>query len=217
MSKKIYHTVIFDLDGTLLDTLDDLYASVNASLRKNGFPERTRKEVRSFLGNGLLRLIELSVPEGTDVEKTEQVCADFREHYLKHCEDRTRPFDGMMEVLEKLQEKGIRMAIVSNKPDAAVKELANKYFAEVLTTAIGERKGVKRKPEPDSVLEAMRILGAEKESTLYVGDSEVDRETAKNAGVPCVLVTWGFREEELLRSLEPEFLIHEPGKILEIV
>lgn len=217
MSGKKYKTVIFDLDGTLLNTLDDLYASVNEALRKAGFRERGKEEVRFFLGNGLRRLIEQSVPEDTDEEQIERTMEFFREYYLEHCEDQTAPFPGIMEVLAQLKEKGFQLAIVSNKPDPAVKELAKKYFSGVLTVAIGEREGVKRKPEPDSVLEAMRLLKAEKESTIYVGDSEVDRETAKNAGVPCILVTWGFRDEELLRSLEPEFLIHHPEEILEIV
>lgn len=217
MEEKKYSTVIFDLDGTLLDTLDDLYVSVNASLKKNGFPEREKSEIRFFLGNGLLRLIRQSVPEGTGAEKVNQVCEDFREYYLRHCEDRTGPFGGMMELLENLKKENIQMAIVSNKPDPAVKELAKKYFDGILPVAIGEREGVKRKPEPDSVFEAMRILQAERKSTIYVGDSEVDYETAKNAGVPCILVTWGFRDEEKLRALEPDFLVHQPGEILEIV
>ena len=217
MAKKKYGTVIFDLDGTLLDTLDDLYASVNAALKKNGCPERSRSEVRFFLGNGLFRLIEQSAPEGTGTEKVNQICEDFREYYLRHCEDRTRPFDGMMELLKRLKEENVQMAIVSNKPDTAVKELAKKYFDGILPVAIGEREGVKRKPEPDSVLEAMRILQAEKESVIYVGDSEVDLATARNAGVPCILVTWGFRDEEKLRALEPDFLIHHPEEIADIV
>lgn len=215
--EKSYQTIIFDLDGTLLDTLDDLHDSVNAALEKNGFPGRGREEVRQFLGNGIRNLVEKSMPEGASIAAADVVFEDFKAHYIKHCEDKTKPFDGMMELLRELREKGYRMAIVSNKADQAVKELAEKYFKGYISVAIGEREGVKRKPEPDSVFEAMRLLEAEKETSIYIGDSEVDRATAKNAGLPCVLVTWGFRTEELLHSLEPEYLVHEPEEILSIV
>ncbi|MBR1743022.1 MAG: HAD-IA family hydrolase [Lachnospiraceae bacterium] len=220
MDKKNEHpieTIIFDLDGTLLDTLDDLYESVNAALKKAGYPTRSRGEVRRFLGNGIRRLMEQSVPAGISTERMDMVFEDFKAYYIEHCEDRTRPFDGILEVLRELKEKGLSMAIVSNKADLAVKELSEKYFDGIISVAIGEREGVKRKPEPDSVLEAMRILGAEKETTIYIGDSEVDRATAENAGVPCVLVAWGFRDEKFLSSLGADYLIHRPEEILKIV
>ena len=217
ISENKIETVIFDLDGTLLDTLDDLHESVNAALKKSGYPERSRNEVRAFLGNGIRRLVEQSVPEGISTEMCDKVFENFKTYYMEHCEDRTKPFEGIPEVLKELKKRGISMAIVSNKADSAVKELAEKYFKDKISVAIGEREGVKRKPEPDSVFEAMRILGAKKETTIYIGDSEVDRATAENAGVPCVLVTWGFRDEELLASLEADFLIHRPEELLEIV
>lgn len=204
--------VIFDLDGTLLDTLEDLKDSVNAALSVQGFPERSLEEVRQFVGNGIRKLVERAVPQGTEKDKTDVVFDAFRAHYIKHCEDKTKPYDGIEELLQELQEKGYKTAIVSNKADKAVKQLAKQYFPWI-SVAIGEREGIQRKPAPDSVFEALRLLGTDPGNALYVGDSEVDRETAKNAGLPCVSVTWGFREEELLRSLQPEYLIHEPAEL----
>ena len=176
-------------------------------------------EVRRFVGNGIHKLIERAVPEGLEDEKVEQVFEEFKTYYTAHCEIKTRPYDGIMELLAQLKEKGIKLAIVSNKNDAAVKELARDYFADYIEkkVAIGEREGIRKKPAPDSVFEAMRILGVDKKDTVYVGDSDVDRATAKNAGLDCISVTWGFRDEALLKSLEPEYLIAEPKEILDIV
>lgn len=208
--------IIFDLDGTLLDTLEDLKDSLNVALAGKRLPGRTLEEVRRFVGNGIHKLIERAVPEGTSGEVVEQVFQDFRSYYLKHCEDKTCAYPGIRELLEELEGRGISVAIVSNKADAAVKELAKNYFPKV-GVAIGEREGIARKPAPDSVFEAMRLLGASAEETLYVGDSDVDIATAKNAGLPCVSVTWGFREEEFLRSLHPAYVIHQPGELLELL
>lgn len=217
LEQKNFDTVIFDLDGTLLDTLDDLYHSVNAALIMNRFPKRTKEEVRSFLGSGVYWLIERSVPEGTSREDMERVLKDYQAYYAEHCEDQTKVFDGLMEVLKSLRQKGYRMAIVSNKADAAVQELQNKYFHGVIDVAIGERTGVNRKPAPDTVFQAMQKLGVSKETVLYMGDSEVDRETAENAGIPCVLVKWGFRDEDFLQSLKPEFFIRHPEELYSIL
>lgn len=208
--------IIFDLDGTLLDTLEDLKESLNVALNRKSLPERTLEEVRQFVGNGIHKLIERAVPEGTFEEVVEQVFQDFRSYYLEHCEDKTCAYPGIPELLEELERREISVAIVSNKADAAVRELAKTYFPKV-RVAIGEREGIARKPAPDSVFEAMRLLGVSEEEALYVGDSDVDIATAKNAGLPCVSVTWGFRREELLRSLNPAHIIHQPMELLSLL
>ncbi|MDD7402937.1 MAG: HAD-IA family hydrolase [Butyribacter sp.] len=213
----MYQTVIFDLDGTLLNTLEDLTDSTNYALTSCGYPERTLEEVRQFVGNGIRKLIERAVPAGTNVEQTDKVFDIFRSYYFEHCQIKTRPYDGIMDLLQYLKEHSFQMAIVSNKNDAAVKELAKDYFSEYIDVAIGEREGIQKKPAPDSVFEAMRLLGAEPETTVYVGDSDVDYQTATNAGLDCVSVTWGFRNEEELRSLHPAYLIHKPEELKQIV
>lgn len=193
-----YNTVIFDLDGTLLDTLDDLTGSVNTALRKNGMPERTRDEVCSFVGNGILKLMERAVPQGQANPLFAAAFQDFREDYAVHCSDHTKPYPGIMPVLKQLRDEGYRLAIVSNKADFAVKELRDIYFDGLIDVAIGERESVRKKPAPDTVLTALYELGAGKEEAVYVGDSEVDIETAKNAGMDEIAVTWGFRSREFL-------------------
>lgn len=195
-----YKTAIFDLDGTLLNTLEDLAASVNAALEKNGKPVRSLSEVKSFVGNGIRRLIERAVPAGTSLAETEQIFADFKEYYAKHCNDKTKPYPGLVELLEKLSLEGYQLAIVSNKADNAVKVLNQIYFEKFITTAIGERAGIRKKPAPDTVLEALEELKVSKEDAVYIGDSEVDIQTAENAGLPCISVLWGFRDEEFLKK-----------------
>jgi haloacid dehalogenase superfamily, subfamily IA, variant 3 with third motif having DD or ED/haloacid dehalogenase superfamily, subfamily IA, variant 1 with third motif having Dx(3-4)D or Dx(3-4)E len=209
----MYQAVIFDLDGTLLNTLEDLRDGVNHALRLQGYQERSLEEVRRFVGNGIWKLIERAVPEGVEEEKREAVFQEFRSYYTSHCRVKTRPYEGIIELLQLLKQKKVAMAIVSNKNDAAVKKLAKYYFSDFIDVAIGEREGIRKKPAPDSVYEAMRLLGAEKGQTVYVGDSDVDRETAANAGLDCVSVTWGFREEEMLKGLNPEYLIRKPEEL----
>lgn len=213
----MYRAVIFDMDGTLLNTLEDLRDGVNYVLALRGYPERSLEEIREFLGNGIGKLIEQAVPKGVTEEEREEIVKDFRPYYTEHCRIKTGPYPGIMELLKRLKEHNIPMAIVSNKNDAAVRDLAKYYFSEYITVAIGECEGVQKKPSPDSVLKAIRLLGVEKERAVYVGDSEVDRATAANAGMDCVSVTWGFRDEELLKSLEPEYLIHKPEELIGIV
>lgn len=197
MNKK-YDTVIFDLDGTLLDTLEDLADAVNYALRSTGMPERTIEEVRAFVGNGVRRLIELAVPEGAENSRFEEVFDRFKAYYGVHCNDKTKPYDGILPLLRELKEEGFALAIVSNKLDSAVKELSRIYFDGLVEVAIGEREGVKRKPEPDTVFAALEELSVSGESAVYVGDSDVDVMTAKNAGLPCISVLWGFRDREFL-------------------
>lgn len=186
--------VLFDLDGTLLDTLEDLYLSVNYSLKSLGLPERTRKEVRRFLGNGMENLVTRSLPDD-DKKCLPEALALFREHYGAHSEDHTAPYEGIPALLDRLEKEGYALAIISNKPDFAVQTLAKTHFPRI-GYAAGEREGIRRKPEADSLLLAMEAMGVKKEDCLYVGDSEVDVLTAKNTGIPCIAVTWGFRDPE---------------------
>ena len=199
--------VLFDLDGTLLDTLEDLYQSVNAALTACGFPERTRMEVRSFVGNGVRNLMVRSVPDGEENPKFEECFQKFREHYAAHLNDHTAPYAGIMELLAELKEKGIPTAVVSNKSDAAVKELCRETFGDLVPLAIGESERVKKKPAPDTVIEAAAGIGVPLKDCVYVGDSEVDLATAENAGIPCISVSWGFRDKELLESLGAKTLL----------
>ncbi len=194
------NTVIFDLDGTLLNTLEDLTDATNAALRKHGKPERSIAEVRRFVGNGVRLLIERAVPVGTSDAETDEIFADFKEHYALHCNDKTKPYDGVLEVMKQLKEAGYRTAIVSNKIDSAVKELSEIYFKGLADVAIGERPGVARKPAADMVEIALKELGAQKAESVYVGDSEVDYATAVNSGLPCISVLWGFRDRDFLEE-----------------
>lgn len=208
--------VIFDLDGTLLDTLEDLCDSVNAALQKNALPPRPLAQVRQFVGNGIHTLIERAVPEGTREELIEKVFQDFRLYYMEHCEDKTCVYPGVAKLLDELAKQKIAAAIVSNKADGAVKELAKKYFPNI-HVAIGEREGIARKPAPDSVLEVLSLLEMSAGQALYVGDSDVDIATARNTGLPCVSVCWGFREETFLRNFHPDYIIHRPDELLDII
>lgn len=212
-------TVIFDLDGTLLNTLEDLTDSVNYAMEKYGFPVHTIEEVRSFVGNGAPKLIERSIPQGKENLSYEAVLAVFKEHYAAHCEDKTKPYEGVMELLAQLQEKGYRMAVVSNKFDGAVKRLCRKYFGDYLEAAIGESADVKRKPAPDTVYRALRELSCDGSRAVYVGDSEVDIQTAKNAALPCISVIWGFRTEEQLKAAgaEKRLMIRTPRELVPLL
>lgn len=203
-----YDTVIFDLDGTLLDTLADLTNSTNAVMRQYGMPIYTKEEIRGFVGNGIRRLMKSAVPQDTDEQTFEAVYQSFCEYYELHCMDDTEPYPGILSLLDWLQKEGYQTAIVSNKADFAVKKLNQIYFKDYIAIAVGEREGVRKKPEPDSVLYAMQELGVIEDSlhvsadvkarTVYVGDSEVDLMTAKNAGLDCIAVCWGFRSREAL-------------------
>ena len=194
----MYRTAIFDLDGTLLDTLQDLADSANYALALHGLPARTVEEVRRFVGNGVGLLIRRAAPEGTPEALEEQVLRDFRAHYLLNMENKTAPYPGIPELLDALRAAGVRTAVVSNKFDGAVKGLCQNYFGDRIEAAIGESQGVARKPAPDTVLRALGELGMPREGAVYIGDSDVDIETAKNAGLPCISVSWGFRSRTFL-------------------
>ena len=195
-----YKYVLFDLDGTILDTLDDLHAAANAALRECGYPERTRDEVRRFVGNGIRKLIERAVPSGTSEEDIVRTHEAFTAYYSVHCKDKTKPYAGIPELVRGLKENGIASAVISNKADYAVKALCEEYFEGLFELSVGEREGIRKKPAPDSVLEAMRVMGAKSSETVYIGDSDVDIMTAKNAGIDCIGVSYGFRGREFLES-----------------
>lgn len=210
--------VIFDLDGTLLNTLDDLAASVNAALSQNQLPVRTLDEVRRFVGNGVRKLIERAVPElGDKHPQFQQVYDAFVAHYAEHSRDATRPYDGVMDALDTLLEKDVKLAIVSNKIDFAVKELSVLYFGDRMLAAIGDDPSRARKPAPDSVFAAMKIMGVTADEAVYVGDSDVDVFTAHNAGLPCLAVNWGFRSEESLQEAGAEYIAHTAREMVEII
>ncbi len=189
---------IFDLDGTILYTLVDLKNSMNFTLKKFGFPERTLDEVRRFVGNGIRNLIIRAAPKGTDEKTIDEMFEVFNEHYAVHCNDNTKSYDGIDELLKKLKEQKVKTAVVSNKADYAVQTLVKKYFDGLFDYAVGEKQGVRKKPCPDSVNEVLRVLDTPKESAVYIGDSEVDVATAKNAQMDCIAVDWGFRDRDVL-------------------
>lgn len=196
----MYKTAIFDLDGTLLNTLGDLADSVNATLTRFGYPTRTEDEVRCFVGNGVRLLIARALPAGETDPRFEEVLAAFRTHYAQNSQTRTAPYAGILALLTRLCEAGVRVAVVSNKFDAAVKGLCATYFGDTVEVAIGETPEVARKPAPDTVFAAMRRLDATVADTVYIGDSEVDVATARAAGIPCISVLWGFRDRVTLAA-----------------
>lgn len=208
-----YKTYIFDLDGTLLDTLNDLHASCNYALRTHGMPERSVEEVKQFVGNGVKKLMERAIPNGLDNPLFEETLQTFRQHYLLHNLDTTRPYPGIMEMLGKLKEQGKNIAVVSNKFYTATQDLCKHFFGDTIQVAIGEREDIKKKPAPDTVLEALRQLQATKQDAVYVGDSDVDVETARNSGIPCISVLWGFRSKSFLLSHGATTFIESPSEL----
>ena len=209
-----FKTYIFDLDGTLLSTLNDLASSTNYALRWAGMPERTIEEVRMFVGNGVKLLMERAIPEGVNNPKFEETYAKFREHYMEHNLDTTRPYDGVPELLHELKRRGKHLAIVSNKFYAATQDLAKHFFPDTIEVAIGERENIRKKPAPDTVLEALRQLNVSKEDAVYIGDSDVDIMTAKNCGLPCISVLWGFRDKDFLIQHGGSLFVDKPIEIL---
>ena len=205
-----YKTYIFDLDGTLLSTLADLAASTNYALRTHHMPERSLDEVRRFVGNGVKKLMERAIPDGLNNPLFEETFATFRQHYMQHNLDTTQPYPGIMQLLEQLKAEGKNIAVVSNKFYAATRELCRHFFGDLVPVAIGEREDIRKKPSPDTVIEALRELGVDKEGAVYIGDSDVDIMTAKNSGMPCVSVLWGFRDKEFLLEHGATTLISQP-------
>ena len=211
-----YDTFIFDLDGTLLDTLGDLAASVNYALRSHGMPEHSLDDVRRFVGNGVRRLMERAIPEGAENPLFDATFATFRQYYMAHSLDTTRPYDGIPETLAELRRRGCHIAVVSNKMMAATVELCRHFFPDTVEVAIGEHEaeGIRKKPAPDTVFAALRQLGVGKDRAVYVGDSDVDIQTAVNAGLPCISVLWGFRDKDFLIQHGAKTFISAPQELL---
>lgn len=206
-----YRAVIFDLDGTLLNTLEDITDAVNHTMGKFNYPTHSVNEVRSFVGNGIKKLIERSLPDGADTPCFDSIFNEFKQFYTANCRVKTKPYTGIMELLEGLYNNGYKLAINSNKNQAAVTELNNIYFQKYISVAIGESDKIKKKPAPDAVFMAMEAMGGcTGKNTLYVGDSDVDIETAKNAGIRCVSAAWGFRDKAFLEGLNPGYVIDTP-------
>lgn len=212
MSKK-YTTVIFDLDGTLLDTLDDLAEAVNFALKSHGLPLRTREEVRAFVGNGIGKLMERAI--GSAEADFSAVLSSFKIYYKENCTKYTKPYEGIIPLLQILKDRGVKTAVVSNKVDFAVKLLVKGYFGELIAEAVGENEaeGLRRKPTPDTLLAVMKNLQANRAETVYIGDSEVDILTAKNAGVDCISVDWGFKDRAFLQENGAKIILSDPSEI----
>lgn len=212
-----YQLAIFDLDGTILDTLDDLADSLNHVLLQHNFPQHSADEVRMMVGNGILNLIKRALPNGTEQATVEAVYADFNAYYKLHSADKTKPYNGITEMLEQLKARGVKLAVLSNKADYAVQDLCVKYFGGVFDAVAGEKEGVPKKPAPDGVDNILAELGVERKSAVYIGDSDVDLQTAKNAVTDCIAVNWGFREEKLLRENGAEIIASSPNEVFEII
>jgi len=212
-----YECALFDLDGTLLDTLTDLKNSVNAALSAFNFPCRSQNEIRCFVGHGVKKLIERSVPQNCPEGLCNQVFQFFMQHYEHHLADNTKAYDGILPMLQSLQQAGIKIAVISNKADSAVQALCRQYFAGLYALAAGAKDNIRKKPFPDSVLYAMKSLSAKQEKTVYIGDSEVDIETAKNADIRCLSVSWGFRSRAELLAAKAETIIETPREIIELL
>lgn len=208
-----YDTYIFDLDGTLLDSLTDLAISCNYALRINNMPERTIDEVRCFVGNGVKKLMERAIPNGLQNPAFEKTYADFRQHYLVHNLDNTKPYPGIIPLLKRLHSEGKNIAVVSNKFYAATQDLVKHFFEEYITVAIGERENIRKKPAPDTVFEALRQLSASLSGAVYIGDSDVDVMTARNCNIPCISVLWGFRTKEFLIKNGATTFVTAPDEI----
>lgn len=209
--------ILFDLDGTLLFTLEDLMDATNYGLEQYGYPKRSLEEVRSFVGNGVAKLMERAIPGGMENKNYDSCLEEFRKYYKEHMEDKTRPYPEIMELLEALKQAGYEMAIVSNKPHGAVLGLRDRFFSDYVNIAFGDQVGKPIKPDPFCVEETLRILGMEKGQAIYVGDSEIDVETAHRAGITCVAASWGFRSIEILKQAEPEYIIDKPLELLQVL
>ncbi|MBR2912956.1 MAG: HAD family hydrolase [Oscillospiraceae bacterium] len=212
-----YRLAIFDLDGTILDTLEDLTDAVNYALKECGYPTRTISEIRSFVGNGIRKLIERALPEGTAETEISRVHEIFAHYYKEHCNLKTHPYDGVPQMLQELRMAGVKTAVLSNKADFAVQPLVAQYFPNLFDLALGERAGIPRKPAPDAVLEILERLDTDKADAVYIGDSDVDIMTAQNAGIPCISVDWGFRSRQQLLAAGALKIASTPSELVEML
>ena len=212
----MYNAYVFDMDGTILNTIEDLTDSTNYAMAKMGYPCYTVNDVKRFVGNGIMRLILNAVPEGTSEADINKTHAFFMEHYMIHCQDKTGPYDGIIELLKYLKEQGKKLAVVSNKADKPVKVLADEMFTGLFDIALGEKEGVNKKPARDMVDIALKELGCDISESVYIGDSEVDFKTSVNSELDCILVSWGFRDKEFLKTLGAKYLVDSPEEIKNI-
>ena len=212
-----YNAVIFDLDGTLLNSLEDIRDSVNEILNRYHYPKRSLEQIRSFVGNGAINLIRRALPEGTDEQEVEKCLREYSSYYYGHSRIKTCPYNGIISVLEQLRERDLKLGVVSNKDEATVKDLCESYFPGLISVAVGDSQGYQKKPAPDNIMRAISQLQANKETTLYVGDSEVDIETARNCALDSVLVSWGFREREVLLQRGAKIIIDYPQELLQVL
>ena len=212
----MYKLAVFDLDGTILDTLEDLTSAVKFALENNGLPTRSRDEVRSFVGNGIVNLMKRAA--GENAKDGDKVLADFKEYYKAHCAEQTKPYKGILTLLDNLKANGVKLAVLSNKAHFATIALADRYFPGVFDTVAGENEtaGIRKKPAPDALYAIIERYGANKKETVYIGDSEVDIQTAKNAGVDCISVCWGFKDETFLKTNGASVIVKSPEEILQI-
>lgn len=209
-----YDCYIFDLDGTLLNTLTDLTICCNHALCLSGFPEHTEEEVRGMVGNGIGKLIERAMPKEQLASHYEKVLADFKEYYMQHGLDNTKPYDGIIDLLDALKQRGKRIAVVSNKIQAAAQMLCEQIFGDRIDVVVGESECIRSKPMPDMVEKAISLIGAEKNSCIYIGDSDVDVLTAKNSGLSCISVLWGFKSLEQLVAAGATRIIKSPDELI---
>ena len=212
----MYKLAVFDLDGTILDTLEDLTSAVKFALENNGLPTRSREEVRSFIGNGIVNLMRRAA--GENAVNGDKVLADFKDYYKEHCAEQTKPYVGILETLGALKRNGVQLAVLSNKAHFATTLLAQQYFQGVFDTVVGENEaaGIRKKPAPDALYAIMKKYGISQKETVYIGDSEVDIQTAKNAGVDCISVRWGFKDEAFLKANGASVIVQSPEEILQI-
>jgi phosphoglycolate phosphatase len=212
-----YDTVVFDMDGTVMNTLEDLLDSINYTLDFYNYPNVKLSEIGGYMGNGLEKMFEKCFPNNYVNPLFQEAFIKFKAYYMEHCQIKTKPYKGILELMETLQKKNYKMAIVSNKAHEAVLELNNLFFSNYVTIAIGEKDGIRKKPFPDGVLKALELLNSKKETSVYVGDTEVDRKTAQNSNLDCVLVSWGFRDRAYQETLQANCIIDNPLQLLDFL
>lgn len=212
--KTMIKAFIFDMDGTILDTIEDIAGAVNYILEKHDMPKRTVDEVKSFVGNGLYRTLELSVPENTDKTIMDRIYEEFVSYYKDHSNIKTKPYDGIVPVMRELKKQGYKLAVVSNKRQEAVSALCETFYDGIFEVSLGEQDGMRRKPYPDMVIEALNRMGVKKEEAVYVGDSDVDIMTAKNSNLKGIFVSWGFRSREFLKEHGAQEILDHPEQLI---
>ena len=212
-----YDLIIFDMDGTILNTLEDLKNSLNYVLQQAGYQTRTLEEVRTFVGNGIRKTIERALPSDIEEEKVDELFSLFMDYYAIHNTDNTKPYNGVIELLKELKHLGYKTIIVSNKQDSAVKSLCKKFFTGLFDVEIGEKENIAKKPEPDEVNEVLKILNIDRTKSIYIGDSEVDIQTAQNSKMKSIIVDWGFRDRKFLYEHGAEVIVSNPSEILDII